>query len=179
MKQLREAIEQRDWNAVRAALQQPLSMLAPSELHDLVRGQLLARLPNFEREHPGVVWARALLTQGIGVPPPDGEYAGPGGNNFDHAIAAFVASQHAADGSERTLHAIDALAEAVMSELCARWGAKFPDRWQAWYRNALSGTEASAPDTLLDMMNDPAIKQAEHRAWSDIADDVWRRLDTI
>jgi hypothetical protein len=180
--ELRRAGEARDWNGARAAVAELLAVLPGDDALSIAHEQVSRRLPSFEAHHPGDEGPRRLLAILAGQAAPADEdpeaqdCVGPGGNNFIAALAALLRARQATDRRARVRACTDAIAEAIMAESTAHWGARFPEAWRRWYEaDPASGT---VDDAWVARMADPALVGLERAGWMHLADELARRVRT-
>jgi hypothetical protein len=166
------AAHARDWNAARAAVEALVASLPADAAIALARAEVVRRLPAFEAHHPGSAWPRSYLEGEPGVEAiVEDEWPGPGGNNFASAIAHLDDAVHATDAA-RPAHVVDAIASAIMAEISAAWGARFPERWRGWYDTALLADGSADWRVLFDMRDDPDRRERFVAAWLAVADAI-------
>lgn len=163
------AARARDWATARAATEALVAAMPAEDAVALARAEVARRLPAFEAHHPDATWARAYLEGAPGgAVVTDDEWPGPGGNNFAAAVEALDRAAHATDATRPT-QVVEAIASAIMAELAAAWGARFPERWRRWYVDARGGDEPGDPSALVDMMADEQTAARDVAAWLAVA----------
>jgi len=174
---LRNAALRRDWNDCQAAASALLAMLEPTTALRLARAEVRKRLPSFARQYLGEAWPQRILDGLEAWPdvlpqrPPIVDHDRPGANNFHSAMEALVdAHGQLLDSNARAEKATDAIAGAIMAEMDAQWGTRFPERWELRHRAARADTIPEDPSVLFEMMNDPDIAVLDRESWMGVAE---------
>ncbi len=177
---LREAAQRQDGDGCHEALDALLSRLPVPTMLRLAHDEVARRLPLFERHHPHMHWPRvwldALATEAPftfdeSTPEVLEEAPGPGGNNFTEGVRQ-LAMAAAADGTQRVVHAREALSEAIMAEEAETGGSAHRELWDGWFQDLFSGEEPLYPFALLTIMNDPKVLAVHLAAWNRLADEL-------
>jgi hypothetical protein len=179
LRALRLAAERDDWNGCRAASQKLLLRLPGRRAVQLIRDQVMRRLPAFERHQPDVHWPREFIESSDGDPSrverawPEAvdDFAGPGANNFTSAVEAlWKASRLTLDKRRCASELVNALSGAIMAEKCEFWGARNPEAWALWYQLAASGDiDPRIADIQLALKRDPESAAVQRTAWLEVA----------
>jgi hypothetical protein len=184
LQNLHDAASRRDWNACRDAVEAAMAELPSFAILEIARNELAQRLGLFEAHHAGKTWPRAFIesldvqsgTPGAPVEDPLDEYAGPGGNNFVSGVEALRDAADVFDDARAcAARATEAIAQAIMAEITAVWGAKNPERWTAWYEDTFAD-DPKQSDALVAMVSDPEAAEVELRSWRALEAELSRRL---
>lgn len=169
LRELGSGVDQQGSDACRKATSKLLRRLSSAQALEVARQQVERSLPAFERHQPGVTWPRDFL-ESLRVPDPLGEggrewpwredeFAGPGANNFIKALNNVWEARQLEDGPRRLEMLVDAINDAVLSEMVEAWGARHPEEWRRWLwrgpdyeshpdRGRIQATMMTAPETL-------------------------------
>ena len=180
LKTLREAAQQRDWNACRDALEVLLSRLPVPAMLQLAHAEIQRRLPIFERNHPHMHWPRVWLdalatgapfTFDEGAPGVLDEAPGPGGNSFTEAVRQLALAK-AADGPQRIKHVLEAITRAIGAENKEAGARDRRELWDLWFQEALAAEEDTYYWVLQEIADDPKAVAAWHASWNRLIDDL-------
>lgn len=178
---LRGAAVSRDWNGCRDAVSALVTNLQPRTALKLACAVVRRRLPAFLSSEPGVSWPETVLDSIEGerevADVPVAEYDGPGANNYHAALESLVkAARHVGEPPTLAAMVVNAVSEAIMAGMVAHWGLQNLDRWDLWYKQALSGEAPEAADLLIGMMSDRDIAALERQSWMEVADAFGKAL---